>query len=453
MSEPPFISDLGSCVIHDAGWIKLPSGTLMTRMPVWDKARGLFARLGHGPAAAVLGGMGMRLPTVEEYDELHALALHIPPCTMPTIAQLEAAGVNVRSTQAIDRYRNANMRSLTWCIEHDAAVFALLAKAQWTDEPVANAGKHWATGGTIYGWWLDARRRIQNPSQAHASEPNYTDYATTFHAVRASSIPAGPRRTKSGEAGDEVRVWQQYLASVGYRPGPLDGRHGPKTEAASLAYERAGKPLLPSEPPSPPPQEPPRRVGRFLPAVRTPSEPKAVYGALRAAWVEWTGVVPTRPQLLVLLSQWAHETGLGRATWCHNLGNVKGKPNGERDWTFFACGEELEVQRFDRLANDSRVQLVRRYTRVDGVPMVSIKFVPDHPASCFRAFETLEAGAADYLELLRKRFDRAWPAVLAGDTTQFARLLRVQGYYTASELSYARALQAHYASLDEQIAT
>ena len=40
------------------------------------------------------------------------------------------------------------------------------------------------------------------------------------------------------------------------------------------------------------------------------------------------------------------------------------------------------------------------------------------------------------------RFAAAWPAVLAGDTNQFAFLLKQQGYYTADESKYAAGLNA-----------
>ena len=57
------------------------------------------------------------------------------------------------STDAIDSYRNEHMRSQVWCDEHDREVFARLAAVDWHQQPVANAGKHWATGGVIVGWW------------------------------------------------------------------------------------------------------------------------------------------------------------------------------------------------------------------------------------------------------------------------------------------------------------
>lgn len=45
-----------------------------------------------------------------------------------------------------------------------------------------------------------------------------------------------PKRTAFGDRGDTVKAWQQFLASKGFDPGPADGIHGKKTEAASVAY-------------------------------------------------------------------------------------------------------------------------------------------------------------------------------------------------------------------------
>lgn len=45
-----------------------------------------------------------------------------------------------------------------------------------------------------------------------------------------------PTRTAYGEKGAAVKAWQNLLISKGFDPGKPDGIHGPKTEAASVAY-------------------------------------------------------------------------------------------------------------------------------------------------------------------------------------------------------------------------
>lgn len=45
-----------------------------------------------------------------------------------------------------------------------------------------------------------------------------------------------PKRTAYGDKGPAVKAWQEFLIANGFAPGTADGVHGPKTEAASVAY-------------------------------------------------------------------------------------------------------------------------------------------------------------------------------------------------------------------------
>jgi hypothetical protein len=138
-------------------------------------------------------------------------------------------------------------------------------------------------------------------------------------------------------------------------------------------------------------------------------------GALQVAWKNQFGSAAQPSSLLVLLAQWALETGRGRSMHCYNLGNVKSAGT-SGDWCFFRC---------DEIINDKVVW-----------------FEPDAAGCCFRAFADLNAGAADYLKTLNSRFQRSWPAVLSGDPAAFAHLLKLQGYYTANEAQYTHTLVA-----------
>jgi hypothetical protein len=139
-----------------------------------------------------------------------------------------------------------------------------------------------------------------------------------------------------------------------------------------------------------------------------------VYAALRSAWDALFGEIPARESLLVLLAQWALETGRGKSMHCYNLGNIKHVPGDGRDFTYFRCNEIINGK--------------------------EVWFDPPHPACCFRAYPTLEAGAADYLALLQRRFSKAWPAVLAGDPAEFSHQLKVSRYYTADEKLYTKSV-------------
>jgi len=253
-----FVSAPDHIDVHLSGWIRLPSGVEITRLPLWDSEEQLFARRGPGTSEDWCRGRGWRLPTVAELDELHSLALHIEPVTLPTVAMLQADRVCVSSTDAIDHYRNTRMRSRAWCAIHDREVFERLRTAGWTDEPVANAGKHWIANRTIYGWWRRGQPMIQAPSRAHAGEPGYTDYATTTHAVRGGGGKSDqiPPTVMLGDDGPAVGRWQRVLAASekpiawttargAYRQWPdtwrwplvVDDDFGPRTAAATECWQ------------------------------------------------------------------------------------------------------------------------------------------------------------------------------------------------------------------------
>ena len=276
-----FTSDLADVQLHDAGWIRLPSGVDITRMPLWDDRSQIFARLGWQAVQDWMVARGWSLPTVEQLDELHDISHHIEPVC------------KVRGGHAAED--RLHMSSLRWCVEHDDEVFARLAQLEepWTDEPVANAGKHWCLPlGGIYGWWRAAAPMIQRLSMAHGTQPRHTDYATTVHAVRPGSPVDGPsptadtdpapasgvapavtsagpdpstwRTLRRGMRGPDVVAWQGVVAVE------ADGDYGPTTEAATRRWQakhelvadgivgprtRAaiGTPPVPRPEPSPPP--------------------------------------------------------------------------------------------------------------------------------------------------------------------------------------------------------
>lgn len=211
---------------------------------------------------------------------------------------------------------------------------------------------------------------------------------------------------------------------------------------------------------APPPAEPPPSNGTsFIPAQKTPATPEEVYAALGKVWQDKFGQPAKRESLLVLLAQWAFETGRGKAMWNFNLGNQKGKPDGSdgRSWTFFACNELLPTKHANAL-------FAKAGPRRDGGPgnnvaitavkedTATVWFYPDHPACCFRAYRTLEEGAVDYLNLLHKRFALAWPAVIAGDPAQFSKLLKQARYYTAEESHYTKSLTSIFLEFGKKIA-
>jgi hypothetical protein len=440
-------------------------------MPLYDTSAQLFARLGWRAAAAWLGARGWRLPTPAEIEEMADASVYIAPVTLPDAKQLLEAGIAASNTPAVDAYRNARMRSKQWCVRHDVAVAQRLAATGWQGTaPVYGAGKHWTTGGGILGWY-----GIQPLSMAHARY-EHADYATTTIAARDGAADAPepapdtfPPTVRRGDRGGAVSRWQALLVERGHDLD-VDGVMGPATERATIDYQATrglagdgvvgpvtwGLALSGGDDELPDTVRPSTGV-ELLAAKKTPVSSADVYAALGSIWPRVIGTEPTRAARLVLLAQWAHETGIGRSMWNYNFGNSKTAPGGAGRycWTFFACSEVLPTYVARRLVAsagkraDGTPDAAITSTRPDGTQIVWL--YPTNKGCCFRAFRTLDDGAADYLSMLHNRFKSAWPAVEAGDAQRFAELLKAARYYTDSVPRYARALRRHYAALDKSI--
>lgn len=182
-----------------------------------------------------------------------------------------------------------------------------------------------------------------------------------------------------------------------------------------------------------------------LPDKKTPVTKEQAVEALWKAWQGFFGSTPKKESIWVLASQWALETGWGRSMHNYNLGNVKARDGDGFDYQYFACNEILKRAEAEKLNEADPDHAKISTTRSDGTCI--IWFYPNHPGCRFRAFNSLIAGATDYIALLAKRFDKAWPAVSAGDPALFSHMLRQQGYYTADEYSYTTSLVKCYNAL------
>ena len=154
-------------------------------------------------------------------------------------------------------------------------------------------------------------------------------------------------------------------------------------------------------------ERPPPQV---VPAQRTQLSGEQAADALASAWQQVKGRPPSERTLSLLAAQWAHETGRGASMFNYNFGGIKGRgPSG------------LSVQqRTTEGWGASRRRIVDR----------------------FRAYETAEQGAADYVRLLARRYPDAVGALEEGDATAFVRGLKSRGYFTGNEGAYARSVAA-----------
>lgn len=164
--------------------------------------------------------------------------------------------------------------------------------------------------------------------------------------------------------------------------------------------------------------------------------------------------------VLVLLAQFALETGRGKSCYNFNLGNVKAAtPTVEH--VYFYCNEILSPKEANRLLGraarrsdgsgllDTAVNITASTARTDG--RVVVDFWPDSPVTRFRRFASLDDGALFYFSFLRDRYTKAWTYVLAGDPRAFVAALKASNYFTADEAKYAAAvlsLVAEFSKID-----
>lgn len=139
----------------------------------------------------------------------------------------------------------------------------------------------------------------------------------------------------------------------------------------------------------------------------TPMEAAQATRHLANAWQSAQGEPPSDGTLAILCAHWAHETDRGRRMHAYNFGGIKGTgPSGEgvAIWTREAVGGP---------------RLVRR---------------------TFRAYETADEGARDYVTLLSERYSAAFRAARERSVERFVSALGARGYFTDDERTYLRSV-------------
>ncbi len=151
-----------------------------------------------------------------------------------------------------------------------------------------------------------------------------------------------------------------------------------------------------------------RSEARLVSPVKTPLSSSQASAALRRAWTAVTGEQPSEETVSLITAQWAHETGGGASMYNYNFGGIKGQsPSG---------------------------QSVAQRTK-EGFGATERKIVDR-----FRAYDTADEGAQDYVRLLAGRYGRAVEAAKAGDASGFVRGLKSGGYFTGDPAAYERSV-------------
>jgi hypothetical protein len=138
--------------------------------------------------------------------------------------------------------------------------------------------------------------------------------------------------------------------------------------------------------------------------VRTRMTTAQAANQIERAWERVFGEPAPERAVALLTAQWAHETGGGASMYNYNFGGIKGAgPTG------------LAVSQRTREGwGDTERQIVDR----------------------FRAYQTPEEGAEDYVRLLAQRYAGAVDAARSGDASGFVHALKSRGYFTGDESAY-----------------
>jgi hypothetical protein len=164
----------------------------------------------------------------------------------------------------------------------------------------------------------------------------------------------------------------------------------------------------------------------LVPATRTTYTPSQLVNGLVEGWFKLFKTIPKKESIGVLFAQNAIETGLSKSMWNNNIGNIK----------YISNPTDPPTVKYCMLSNVWEI--------VNGKRVV---FQPPHPATWFRAFDTLADGVEHHLNFLKsKRYKVAWSAVESGSVKDFAHLLKVQGYYTAPEADYVKGMNYYFNS-------
>lgn len=159
-----------------------------------------------------------------------------------------------------------------------------------------------------------------------------------------------------------------------------------------------------------------------VPTIQTYFTSEDLIKELISNWILIYKKTPKKEQIGVIYSQWALETGQGLYCWNFNIGNLKAADDPNKIIEYCVLNGVWEI------INNKRVIIP-----------------PENPGSWFRSFATLADGIAHHLEFLRnKRYKNSWVAVENGNPAEFAHLLKMAGYYTASEADYIKAINTYF---------
>ena len=176
-------------------------------------------------------------------------------------------------------------------------------------------------------------------------------------------------------------------------------------------------------------------LATYVPARLTPFTFDEAAEAMRAALRSRLDKDPSRETLALALAKSALETGRWRSIWCSNWGNIKA---GEKYEGMYCAIELNEVLKGQVVWFSPKGRLDRKGGKVVAEPFED---PPGHPQTRMRAYANRYDGAFSYVDFVAGgRYAAAWQKLLTGDALGYVHALKLAGYFTADEATYAKGV-------------
>lgn len=249
-------------------WHELPGGVEFSsalRLPVGCDGAMVRVAVRYHTAVEILDILGARLPTKEQADLLFRNALHVPPVVSrpthrgsPTSASFESmAAISNRIDMHIAKARrkhpdapaavdNEGKLWLRGADENEAINYGLV---DYPQPGAPNVPPKRANGLHL---WQDVGRWHDLPGKENDLHVDGTHTVRGVKSADNGRVTLEASRSYLGERGLHVLKWQRELQRAAaeldapaMHPGKADGIHGPKTEAATLAFLALDAPTPP----------------------------------------------------------------------------------------------------------------------------------------------------------------------------------------------------------------
>lgn len=164
-------------------------------------------------------------------------------------------------------------------------------------------------------------------------------------------------------------------------------------------------------------------MGKQVPKTSTPVSDAQMSQAISNVWQRLFGTPASPEQVHIIMAQNAIETGRNRKSMHnYNVGNII---VGTTNHDYFLGGDWMYAD---------KAQTVKK-------PITQK----------FRAYNSLEEGVQDYLNLLSKskRYANAWQHIMNPNIRAYSKALHDAGYYGAKEEEYTKGLLAQYNSFSK----